>query len=43
LFSGFAGTPIERGGKSTQAVFGDYVDDYDILQTKEDKATVPIY
>jgi type I restriction enzyme R subunit len=24
-------------------VFGDYIDVYDILQSKEDKATVPIY
>ncbi len=24
-------------------MFGDYIDAYDILQAKEDKATVPIY
>src|SRR5437763_16424407 len=42
-FIGFTGTPIERGDKNTQAVFGDYIDVYDILQAKEDKATVPIY
>ena len=24
-------------------MFGDYIDVYDILQSKEDKATVPIY
>jgi type I restriction enzyme R subunit len=42
-FIGFTGTPIERGDKNTQAVFGDYIDVYDILQSKEDKATVPIY
>jgi hypothetical protein len=35
--------PIESGDKNTQAVFGDYIDVYDILQSKEDKATVPIY
>ena len=42
-FIGFTGTPIESGDKNTQAVFGDYIDVYDILQSKEDKATVPIY
>jgi type I restriction enzyme R subunit len=42
-FIGFTGTPIESGDKNTQAVFGDYIDIYDILQSKEDKATVPIY
>ena len=42
-FVGFTGTPIESGDKNTQAVFGDYIDVYDILQSKEDKATVPIY
>lgn len=42
-FIGFTGTPIESGDKNTQAVFGDYIDVYDILQAKEDRATVPIY
>ena len=42
-FIGFTGTPIESGDKNTQAVFGDYIDVYDILQSKEDRATVPIY
>src|ERR1035437_9391221 len=42
-FIGFTGTPIESGDKNTQAVFGDYIDVYDILQSKEDKATVAIY
>jgi type I restriction enzyme R subunit len=42
-FIGFTGTPIERGDKNTQAVFGDYIDVYDILQAREDQATVPIY
>src|SRR5882672_5990359 len=42
-FIGFTGTPIESRDKNTQAVFGDYIDVYDILQSKEDKATVPIY
>lgn len=42
-FIGFTGTPIESGDRNTQAVFGDYVDVYDILQAVKDKATVPIY
>ncbi len=42
-FIGFTGTPIERGDRNTPAVFGDYIDIYDILQSKDDGATVPIY
>ncbi|TSC92696.1 MAG: type I site-specific deoxyribonuclease, HsdR family [Candidatus Berkelbacteria bacterium Licking1014_7] len=42
-FIGFTGTPIELSDKSTRAVFGDYVDIYDISQAVEDKTTVPIY
>jgi len=42
-FIGFTGTPIEKADKSTQAVFGDYVDVYDIEQAVKDGATVPIY
>ena len=42
-FIGFTGTPIETGDASTRAVFGEYVDVYDIAQAVEDKATVPIY
>jgi len=42
-FIGFTGTPIELSDKSTRAVFGDYVDVYDISQAVEDKTTVPIY
>jgi type I restriction enzyme R subunit len=42
-FIGFTGTPIEKEDKNTQAVFGDYVDVYDIQQAVEDGATVPIY
>ena len=42
-FIGFTGTPIEIGDKSTQAVFGDYIDVYDIEQSLEDRATVRIY
>ncbi|MFH1505984.1 MAG: type I restriction endonuclease subunit R [archaeon] len=42
-FIGFTGTPIERSDKSTPAVFGKYVDVYDIQQAVEDGATVRIY
>ena len=31
-FIGFTGTPIESTDKNTQAVFGDYIDVYDIIQ-----------
>lgn len=39
-FIGFTGTPIERDDRSTPAVFGDYIDKYDILRAVEDGATV---
>lgn len=42
-FIGFTGTPIETTDKNTQAVFGNYVDIYDIQQAVNDKATVPIF
>lgn len=42
-FIGFTGTPIELADRSTPAVFGKYVDAYDIEQAVEDGATVRIY
>lgn len=42
-FIGFTGTPIEKTDKSTPAVFGDYIDIYDIQRAVEDGATVRIY
>lgn len=42
-FIGFTGTPIEFTDKNTKAIFGDYIDVYDISQAVEDGATVPIY
>ncbi len=42
-FIGFTGTPIEKEDRSTPAVFGDYIDVYDIEKAVEDGATVPIY
>lgn len=42
-YIGFTGTPIETVDKSTPAVFGNYIDIYDIQRAVEDKATVPIF
>ena len=42
-FIGFTGTPIEKADRNTKAVFGEYVDIYDIQQAVIDKATVPIF
>ena len=42
-FIGFTGTPIEKEDASTPAVFGNYIDVYDIEQAVEDGATVPVY
>jgi type I restriction enzyme R subunit len=42
-FIGFTGTPIETGDVNTPAIFGDYIDVYDISRAVADGATVPIY
>ena len=42
-FIGFTGTPIEKEDVNTPAVFGEYIDIYDINRGVEDGATVPIY
>jgi len=42
-FIGFTGTPIEATDVNTPAVFGHYIDIYDISRAVEDGATVPIY
>ena len=42
-YLGFTGTPVESTDNNTPAVFGNYVDIYDIAQAVEDGATVPIY
>ena len=42
-FIGFTGTPIEKEDVNTPAVFGEYIDVYDINRGVEDGATVPIY
>lgn len=41
-YLGFTGTPIEKTDVNTPAVFGNYVDIYDISQAVEDGATVAI-
>ncbi|MBT4551873.1 type I restriction endonuclease subunit R, partial [bacterium] len=42
-YLGFTGTPIEKTDVNTPAVFGNYIDIYDISQAVEDGATVRIY
>ena len=42
-FIGFTGTPIEKEDVNTPAVFGEYIDVYDISRGVEDEVTVPIY
>lgn len=42
-FIGFTGTPIEKADRSTPAVFGKYVDVYDVEQAVEDEVTVRIF
>lgn len=41
-FIAFTGTPISMLERDTQAVFGTYIDIYDMKQAQEDGATVPI-
>ena len=42
-FVGFTGTPIELENANTRAVFGECISIYDIRQSVDDGATVPIY
>ncbi|MHB8177174.1 MAG: type I restriction endonuclease subunit R [Vulcanimicrobiaceae bacterium] len=42
-FIGFTGTPVETADHNTRAVFGNYIDIYDVRRSVEDKATVLIY
>lgn len=42
-YLGFTGTPIESTDVNTPAVFGNYIDVYDISQAVEDGATVRIF
>jgi type I restriction enzyme R subunit len=40
---GFTGTPISFEGADTVEVFGDLIHTYDIRQSQEDRATVPLF
>lgn len=42
-FIGFTGTPVELTDRNTRAVFGDYIDIYDMTRAVEDGTTVKIY
>lgn len=42
-FIGFTGTPVEKEDANTQAVFGNYIDIYDVTMAVEDGSTVRIY
>jgi len=42
-FIGFTGTPIDEKDRSTPAVFGDYIDVYDMTQAIEDGVTVKVF
>ncbi|MDN5796947.1 MAG: type I restriction endonuclease subunit R [Intrasporangium sp.] len=39
----FTGTPISFKDKNTRAVFGDYIDIYDLTRAVKDGATVPVH
>ena len=42
-YIGFTGTPISNNDHCTRAVFGDYIDVYDMTRAVEDGATRPVY
>lgn len=42
-YIGFTGTPVELTDKNTRAVFGDYIDIYDMTRAVEDETTVKIF
>jgi type I restriction enzyme, R subunit len=42
-FIGFTGTPIEAADRNTRAVFGEYIDVYDLTQAVDDGATVKVF
>lgn len=42
-YIGFTGTPVEKQDANTPAVFGNYIDIYDIAQAVEDNVTVRIF
>ena len=42
-FIGFTGTPVSDRDRDTQEVFGSYIDIYDMTQSVQDGATLPVY
>ncbi len=42
-FIGFTGTPVEGADRNTRAIFGEYIDVYDLTQAVEDGATVKVF
>lgn len=42
-FIGFTGTPVKLADKDTRAVFGEYIDIYDMTKAVEDGTTVKIF
>lgn len=42
-YIGFTGTPVELTDKNTRAVFGDYIDVYDMTKAVKDGTTVKIF
>lgn len=42
IYLGMTGTPISLDDRDTEAVFGTYVDVYDMIAAQEDKAVVPV-
>jgi len=43
LYLGLTGTPISENDRDTEAVFGSYVDIYDVMASQKDGTTVPIH
>lgn len=42
-FIGFTGTPIDEKDRSTEEIFGEYIDVYDMTQAIEDGVTVKVF
>jgi type I restriction enzyme R subunit len=42
IYLGMTGTPVSLDDRDTEAVFGTYVDVYDMVAAQEDEAIVPV-
>ena len=42
IYLGMTGTPVSMDDRDTEAVFGSYVDVYDMIAAQEDEAVVPV-